>query len=1050
MRLAIDLGYSSIGWSLLSLSSNKEKPGSLIDLGTVIFDNGRAPRGGEPKNIARREFRQARRQKKRREWRQEKLIRHLVSFGMLPKNKTERMALNVLDPYPLRARAATPGEQLTAHEFGRVLLHLAKRRGFKSNRKSASKDEGAMKMGIAALVSDLERSGHRTLGQYLAQRHAAGKPTRMRPITKGNTNYYDLFVSREMVESEFEVIWENQAAHLGLTEGQRKTIHHDIFFQRSLVPVKPGRCSCDPDEDRGPLAHLLAQRYRILADLGNLRLIDDEGKRPLNLDERDILYRELLLKEKVTFDRMRRLLKNDAVFNLESDKRKDLKGCLVSHALSHKKCFGAAWHKLDLQIQQEIVDRLLLEEDKDNLLAWLRASFDLTEEQAQAICDANLPSGYGSFSVKALERIVPLMEKRTIFDEEQGFDRYLRADEAIAKAGYRPGTAPRTKGGLDALPYYGELLSHRIGTGTGNPEDAPEIRYGKIANPSVHIALNQLRRLVNDIIDRYGKPSEIVIELSRDAPKGTKEREEIDRRQARQQKHNEAIRKKLIAANIEPSRANIRRYRLWEELGSGDEWGRRTCVYTGARITLKMAMSNQTQVDHILPRSRFLDNSMGNLILCMARANQIKKNRTPYEAWGGTKEWKGIVARCKALPGNKAQRILATSPEDALLDEHLPERLLNDTRYISKIAREYLSHLCASPEDIWCTNGNMTALLRSSWGLNDILSEDGRKNRNDHRHHAIDAVVIGLTDRKMIEQAARMADRREQDGGKLIGFIPEPWKGFREEVEKAVQRMVVYHKPNHGISGALVEATNYGRPRKPEPEYEGHLVHRQELDSLSESQIARIKDKNIRESLQAAISAARTSGDGKKDKEIVREGIEAFRNSNPVFARIRRVQVYEKSNTAIEVGPPGGRRIVVPGSNHRIELWQCADGSRQVFSIQMVDAAKGKQIVPNQPHEGHVPVKKLLTLHKNDLFLYRDDTGAKRVMRVVAIDPAGSRIKAAGHNEAGDLNARHKSDTDPFRWTFVNFARISGGQVSRVWMRPSGIVGDKNVMRMAA
>ncbi len=220
--LGLDLGAKSIGWALIDYDDDQQ-PRKLIACGSRIFQEPIEAKTGAPKNQARRAARAARKLVARRKQRRTKLLNLLVRHGLLPADETARHAL-LLDnqannPYELRKRGVE--EKLDLHAFGRALYHLAHRRGFQSNRKAASDDEGKVKSAIAALRADMRG---RTLGAYLAE-----QPTQRRRYT-----------DRAMYAEEFEALWEAQHAHHPetLTRPLKVEIHQAIFFQRPLRAQK--------------------------------------------------------------------------------------------------------------------------------------------------------------------------------------------------------------------------------------------------------------------------------------------------------------------------------------------------------------------------------------------------------------------------------------------------------------------------------------------------------------------------------------------------------------------------------------------------------------------------------------------------------------------------------------------------------------------------------------------------------------------------------------------------------------------------------------------
>lgn len=167
------------------------------------------------------------------------------------------------------------------------------------------------------------------------------------------------------------------------------------------------------------------------------------------------------------------------------------------------------------------------------------------------------------------------------------------------------------------------------------------------------------------------------------------------------------------------------------------------------------------------------------------------------------------MKRAENLPPNKRYRFGADGYKIWLReDSDFLSRELTDTQYISRIAREYVSLVC--PKNTYVIPGRMTAMLRHCLGLNTILSDDDKKNRNDHRHHAVDACVIGITDRSLLNKIATASARGEEmNDRRLQRTVEEPWTGFRESVRRAVERINVSHRPEHSYEGQMHDQTAY-------------------------------------------------------------------------------------------------------------------------------------------------------------------------------------------------------------------------------------------------
>ena len=660
-RLGIDLGTTSLGWAMLRLDEQNE-PYAVIRTGVRIFNNGRDPKTEASLAVARRLARQQRRTRDRKIRRKERLIGELVDMGFFPKEPIKRRQLASLDPFELRTEALD--RALSPEEFARAIFHLAKRRGFKSNRKTDSGDTESSKMkeAIKRTLNELQNKGFRTVGEWLNMRHQQRLGTRSRiknvPTGSGKqTTAYDFYLNRFMIEYEFDRIWEKQSQmNPGLFTNERKAILKDIiFYQRPLRPVEPGRCTLMPDNPRAPLALPQQQDFRIYQEVNNLRKIDPTTllEVTLTLPERDRIVELLQRKPALTFDAVRKALCFNGTFNLEGENRSELKGNLTNCALAKKKLFGESWYSFDAHKRFEIVEHLLQEESEEKLVSWLKRECNLSEESAKNTASVRLPAGYGALCREALDLILPYLKAEVI-----------TYDKAVRKAGMNHSEltlAQETGEILQELPYYGQYLKRHVGFGTGKPEDSAEKRYGKIPNPTVHIALNQLRTVVNALIRRYGKPTQIVIELARELKQNKKAKDQYRIEMNHNQIRNKRIRtdiSKVLGINPENvKRKDIEKQILWEELNLKDATAR-CCPYSGKQISAEMLFTDEVEINHILPFSRTLDDSKNNKVVCIREANRIKGNRTPWEARKDLEKrgWsvEAMTARAQAMP--KAKR----------------------------------------------------------------------------------------------------------------------------------------------------------------------------------------------------------------------------------------------------------------------------------------------------------------------------------------------------------------------------------------------------------
>lgn len=1064
-RLGLDIGTNSIGWCLI------EDDKRIVDIGVRIFSDGRDPKSGTSLAVDRRDARAMRRRRDRYLGRRSAFLEALVGHGLMPADADEArlIAEGKIDrwrsgpknklpaslPYLLRARALE--ERLEPYEIGRALFHLNQRRGFKSNRKAERKqkdDEGG-KIATGAKALNDALNG-RTLGQFLADRIANDQPTRVR--MGGENQEYDFYPQRDHVLGEFKAIWDGQKAHHPdrLTDAAFKALWRIIEYQRPLKEQEVGHCTfagmsgVPADERRLPKAHPLFQQRRLYEEVNQLRIVSaGAADRPLKLDERDALILKLQDKKKVSFQTLAKVIKlqEGERFNKESENRKELIGDEVRAELADKKRFGTRWLHFSPDEQLRIIDRLRNEENPEILLGWLKSEYGLDDATAEAVANAHLPEGYGRFGETATRRLLDALKADVV-----------TYDKAAEAAGFHH-RDHRTGEVLDRLPYYGQILTREIAPGKEEYGDPLERRYGKITNPTVHIGMRQLEKLVNAIIVVHGRPDQIVVELARELKLNEKEKDEHKRRIKRDTDAAIARSEKLQSMGQHDTGANRMLLRMWEELNPANPLDRR-CPYCGEMIGAETLFNGEADIDHIIPYSRSLDDSVGNKVVAHRACNRLKGNKTPYERWGHDDErWETISAQVARLHKSKQWRFGPNAMERVNGDKGFLARQLTDTQYLSRLAGKYLRSLYPTAEDgrVDVIPGRMTAMLRRLWGLNSLLPDhnyvenehsNAPKNRLDHRHHAIDAAVAAVTTLSLMQEIARCAGRAEdKDLDRLFEDLPQPWEGFRERLGEKLARVTISHKPDHGrkgrpsrhhdvTAGRLHNDTAYGLTGEMAADGKTPIVvHRVPMMSLKPGDITdpqRIPDMALREALYEA-----TRDRSGKDFDAA---LARFAKEDPVFKGIRRVRVREPLNVIPIRDLHGCAYKAYKGdANARYDVWRLPNGKWTSEIVSMFDAHQ-----PNQSdRRPHPAAKKVLSLRQNDMLAIERNGAPMQIVRVVKFSGNG-QIALAADNEAGALKARDatSNDLDPFKYILSSAGGLKGLSARQVRIDPLGRVFD--------
>lgn len=1015
-RLGIDLGANSLGWCLVALDRN-DNPFRFIRLGVRIFPDGRNPKDGSSLAAARRAARSMRRRRDRFLKRRARLMRLMIEHGFMPKDRVERAALRSLDPYVLRQRALD--HALAPFEFGRALFHLNQRRGFKSNRivdKSGDDDSGKIKGAISQVKAKMAHEGARTIGEWLFRRHELRQPVRARLNGQGAKSSYDLYVERSMIQDEFDAIWAKQAEFDPnvFTPIARDILRDALLFQRRLRPVVPGKCPFEPKESRAALALPSVQQFRIYQEVNNLRIRSTGvAERALTKEERDRVANELMRSRDRTFDQLRKLLglSEDAVFNLESEKRLKLRGDLTGVALAHKSRFGSGWWTMPLADQDEVATLLLETESEDSVIRAFHDRFNLSEEKASSAATAPLVEGYGSLSKKAISRILPHLKREVV-----------TYDVAAGAAGYEH-TRRHNGGEMTKLPYYAEYLPHYVGTGTGERSDPLEKRYGRIANPTVHIGLNQLRAVVNAIISKYGRPHQIVIELARDLKLSSKKKKELEQKQKIRQDENDRYRDQLEKLGLPPKGGNLLLFRLWEQLAPSPN--DRRCPYTGEMISISKLFSSEVEVEHILPFSQTLDDSESNKTVAIRRGNRDKGNRSPFEAFGhspGEYSWDSILNRVSLMPYPKRRRFAPDALEQFKVEGDFLARHLNDTAYLSRVAREYLTAVCPS-NNVWVIPGRMTAMLRSRWGLNTLLADGDIKNRTDHRHHSIDAAVVAVSDRSLLSRISKLAARNEETAvRRFLEGLEEPWSGFRTGLAFGLSKIYVSYKPDHDVSTRLHNDTAYGVvDRSASFDRAVEVVHREQLSTLkSDKDVAAIRDAHLRNRIAEIVK-------GKSGKDLS-AALEAF----GAQTGIRRVRV-TLSLSVIPIRRSDGEvyKAYKGDSNYCYQVYERAtDGKWIERVVSSFEAASGEV-----REEGSTLIMQLCVNDTVEASLGESGTSILRVVKL-----SSGSVVLAEHFEGGRLKERDADRSDRFKYLSCSATRLRKLKAKQVVVDPLGQV----------
>lgn len=825
--------------------------------------------------------------------------------------------------------------------------------------------------GLLGSISDRSKELHFskvTVGQYLWKLISQDPHTSLKNIVFLRKDYMD----------EFEQVWKTQSRfHKELTPELQKDIRDIIiFYQRPLKSQKGlvGLCEFEnrkitvtvdgKEKTRTvglkvcPKSSPLFQEFKIWQVINNLKV---NGK-PLEQPDKEVLFNELSIRGRLSDKEVLKILyrnPKDLRLNFKSVEGNDTQAALfkaystiIANTGHNEFDFSKMPAGESLSTVTEIFSSLgwktgflhfdsglegpdyeaqpmfrlwhLLysyEGDKSlsgnaKLVEKLMELTGMDEDSAKILASVTFAQDYGSLCSKAMRKILPYMK--------EGAEYSL----ACEYAGYRHSAKSLTKEEI-----LNKVYSDHIAI----------LPKNSLRNPLVEKILNQMANVVNEVIDTYGKPDEIRIELARELKKSADERKEmadaISKATAQHEEYSNELKNHFGIVN--PSRNDLIRYKLYLELKDN---GFHT-LYSNTYIPQEKLFSKEFDIEHIIPQAKLFDDSFSNKTLEARQINLEKSNKTAFdfvsEKYGeeGLSDYEARVEKLfkdGAISRTKRNKLLM---READIPQGFIDRDLRDTQYISRKAKEMLEEVVPS---IVSTTGSITDRLREDWQLVDVMRElnwdkfeklgmthyeqdrdgrqipkiDGWSKRNDHRHHAMDALTIAFTRRSYIQylnnlnaRVPKWADENhyinldefgisdipqsqktkavmfiernqmERDSrGKLRFIPPMPLKEFRNEARaklneilvsikssgKVVTRNVNKTKKKGGFNkrvqltprGQLHNETIYGRILQP--------VYKEEKvgPSFVYDKIATVVSKGIREALKNRLDEF--GGDAKK------------------------------------------------------------------------------------------------------------------------------------------------------------------------------------------
>ena len=799
--LGLDIGISSVGWGLLELDENNN-PYKIIDVGSRIFTPGEVEKTGDSRAKERREKRGARRVSRRREFRLDRVKNLLYENGYLKgsinsnivSEKNEELSIifdnminnyyksNDTNPYKLKVEALD--RKLTNEELSIILVHYAKKRGYKSNREEASdSDSGKVLSAIKENEKIMNEKNYRTISEMYI------KDEKFKNKIKNSPGDYKISVTNEMYLEEINMVLDSQIS-FGLITEDFKNQYLEIYNSRrsyakgpggnspyggDLIERMTGKCNFDGNP-RAPKRAFSSEIYVALTKLVNLKYKVNDGEY-IKLSENEIknIIEKSKEKKSISYKDLTKMIGNNIDFkDLTLSKKEYIK--LIEELrkkLNIKKDTKININELsseDKELYNKLYNDKLLSKTlielkgyhtlKDSIIkAYSKDIWDEVKDNMYLLDDLALYCTNYKVNedilnkIKESENIDDIFEDINFVELLPNFkDHLMLSTELIKKLipiMYEGNTYDKA---MNILGY-----NHSDINGDKEKKDllVPIYVDDTITNQRVIRSLTQTRKVINSIIKKYGMPKIINIETARELAKSRQERNEIAKNNVEKQAENERIKQHLVELGLfvstdRISSTDLLKYKLWKEQNE-------FCGYSMKKISIEDLFGNNiVQIDHILPYSRTYNDNYLNKTLVYTKENQEKGNRTPYEWFGKTDKWDKYEAYINSLTiSQKKKDNYLLKKLDFDTEREMRNQNLNDTKYISKelssLIKAYLN-----VEKVNMYPGAITAKLRARWGFNRLthsyisktyrlpedMKKDINKDRDNHLHHAMDALVI--------------------------------------------------------------------------------------------------------------------------------------------------------------------------------------------------------------------------------------------------------------------------------------------------------------------
>lgn len=935
--LGITVNYNCLSWALL----DKDQESPIIQTGVRVFQPSVLNLGSgllEESHLAlRTKYRNARKSASRRQYRKLLLLRLLIENKMCPcpisawilwKNKgifptKELEDWLKLNPYDLRVQGLS--QKLKLCEFGRVLYHLAQRRGklvSKLNDHNTDKsifmngDPKTKRLGLYA--TQTQKKNDFTLGQHLARFQ---QPIH-KSFTQSDERIRNRYLERMMFVEEFHKFYDKQQGfHPSLNENLREKLggkplpNNDgmsglLFFQRKLKSSQSRRNTCpyEPGKKGIPKSNPLYEYFHILKWISQIQY---DGK-SLNTKQREKVLAIALRFTQFSFKKVRKVLgmEDESIqFNVNEISKIYLSHTLVNLGKPH--LFGPAFFSKPLEEQIDIWHAIFFFDDEKKLQDYAMRVWGFSKEQSKRVCKLQFNKGYAAVSAKAIRNFSYFLELGLTFDQSVFLSAVKQASEKewllfsnaveaecirellkvfeITKQNIKPESIKTILSKKYSITNFDlKKYIQYTNANSRNESNSFQLNYTSDQHilshfkPILQKPVFELRKIVNNIIELYGTVEEVKVFIRPElkASRSGRKRQLMTRR--KRNLTHEFHQKTVLEMGKNPTHTNVFKHRLWEEAN-------RCCPYTGEPISIHKLFSDQVSIVYILPWRRFFNDSDQNKTICLTSFKHNIIDLSPWEYFTALDPgvWEQVKTRALSqFLGSKKQENLSKFKQytmsnyahDAISNE------FNDCHLVSLSIKELLQEVCPN---VQMTLGHATHSLRKNWYLDSFDNFLENEPLGDYRRHGLDAIITAVKTPKLLTELTKW-NRYEQNSPKNF---PLPWKRFKKDVEAEFYAMPIsfqrpkqcfsiavrkhkegktlYTQRSHSARGQMHKELFYGKRKSPHHDDYGFHIRKAVEHIQTAKHVKKIVDPILRQRVYDLVDASGGFDNGKVPKDAL-------------------------------------------------------------------------------------------------------------------------------------------------------------------------------------